>query len=138
MLLLKNATYIDWKTLEFVKTNIIVGQGVEGKISIQFENELPVHDKDCKIIDCTGKYFTKSFADGHHHAYSSLASGMPAPRKNPENFNEILEYIWWNLDKCLDEVMVRYSALATAIACAKAGLHSSSTIMHRQLSKKGT
>jgi cytosine/adenosine deaminase-related metal-dependent hydrolase len=121
MIYLKNATYIDWKTLEFIKTHIIVGQGVEGIISFQSDNELPVYDKDCKIIDCTSKYVTKSFAVGHHHVYSALARGMGAPKKNPTNFIEILEYIWWNLDKCLDEEMIRYSALATAIACAKAG-----------------
>ena len=139
MIYLKNATYIDWKTLEFVKTNIIVGQGVEGKISFQFESELPVHDKDCKIIDCTGKYVTKSFAVGHHHAYSSLARGMGAPKINPTNFLEILEYIWWNLDKCLDEEMVRYSALTAAMACAKAGStfvidhHASPNFVHNTL-----
>ena len=64
---------------------------------------------------------TKSFAVGHHHVYSALARGMGAPKKNPENFVEILEYIWWTLDKCLDEEMIEYSALTTAIACAKAG-----------------
>ena len=121
MIYLKNATYIDWKTLEFIKTDIIVEQGVESKISFQSDNELPLHDKDSKIIDCKGKYVTKSFAVGHHHAYSSLARGMGAPKKNPANFLEILQYIWWNLDKCLDEEMIRYSALTTAMACAKAG-----------------
>ncbi len=121
MLLLKNATYIDWKTLEFVKTDIFVSEGEGGKISFQAENELKVHDKDYNIIDCTAKYVTKSFAVGHHHVYSSLARGKRAPKRNPANFLEILEYIWWNLDKCLDEEMIRYSALTTAMACAKAG-----------------
>ena len=121
MIYLKNATYIDWKTLEFEKTDIFVAEGEEGKISFRSENELPAHDKDIKIIDCTGKYVTKSFVVGHHHVYSSLARGMGAPKKNPANFLEILEYIWWNLDKCLDEEMIRYSALTTAMACAKAG-----------------
>jgi cytosine/adenosine deaminase-related metal-dependent hydrolase len=46
---------------------------------------------------------------------------MPAPEKNPGNFLEILQYIWWNLDKKLDKEMVEASALATALACAKAG-----------------
>lgn len=46
---------------------------------------------------------------------------MPAPKKNPENFREILKYIWWTLDKSLDKDTIEASALATAIACAKAG-----------------
>ncbi|PIY03337.1 MAG: amidohydrolase, partial [Bacteroidetes bacterium CG_4_10_14_3_um_filter_31_20] len=49
------------------------------------------------------------------------ARGMGAPKKNPENFYEILKYVWWTLDKCLDKEMIEASALSTAIACAKSG-----------------
>jgi len=47
---------------------------------------------------------------------------MPAPEKSPENFYEILKYVWWTLDKCLDKDMIEASALATAVACAKNGV----------------
>lgn len=120
-LILKNANYIDWRTLFLSRTHIIIEEGVEGSISF-FDDfiEVPVSGNN-EIIDCTGKLVTKSFAIGHHHAYSALARGMPAPRKSPTNFLEILKYIWWNLDKALDKDMIEASALATAIACAKAG-----------------
>ena len=117
-ILLKNATYIDSKTLEFKNTNILVEEGAQGKI--QFLDN-PDTYKLKETINCTGKIVTKSFAVGHHHVYSALARGMGAPKKNPENFYEILEYVWWTLDKCLDKEMIEYSALTTAIACAKAG-----------------
>ena len=119
MILLKNATFIDWQTLNFKQTDILVEEGVEGKIT-----EYPAGLKKPQgitEIDCTGKIVTKSFAVGHHHVYSALARGMGAPKKNPENFYEILKYIWWNLDKSLDKEMIEASALSTAIACAKAG-----------------
>ncbi|MFO8022298.1 MAG: amidohydrolase family protein [Perlabentimonas sp.] len=119
--LLKNATYIHWETLEFTKTNIIVDEETNG--SIHFVDNLKDIDKtvNYQIIDCKGKLVTKSFAVGHHHAYSALAKGMPAPKKQPENFQEILQYVWWTLDKCLDKETVELSALVTAMACAKAG-----------------
>lgn len=117
-ILLKNATYIDWKTLEFKNTHIFIEEGIHGKI--QFSDN-PDSYKLKETIDCKGKIVTKSFAVGHHHVYSAMARGMGAPKKNPENFYEILEYVWWTLDKCLDKDMVEYSALTTAIACAKAG-----------------
>ncbi len=117
-ILLKNATYIHWKTLEFITTDILVENGVNASIS--FINKANKHT-DYEIIDCTGKFITKAFAVGHHHVYSALARGMPAPKKTPSNFHEILKYIWWNLDKALDAEMIEASALATAIACAKAG-----------------
>ena len=118
-ILLKNAQYIDWKSLEFKTTNILVEEGLDGKIQF-FGNKIPdrvIHES----IDCKGKIVTKSFAVGHHHVYSALARGMGAPKKNPENFYEILKYVWWTLDKALDKEAVEASALATAVACAKAG-----------------
>ncbi|NOX84413.1 MAG: amidohydrolase family protein [Chlorobi bacterium] len=117
-LLLKNATYIDWRTLEFRETHILVTGGTNG--AIRFTDKFP-EEKDYETLDCTGKYVTKSFAVGHHHAYSALARGMPAPEKLPQNFLEILQYIWWSLDKALDRESIKASALVTAMACAKAG-----------------
>ncbi len=116
-LLLKNATYIDWKTLQFRNTNILVEEGLNGKI--QFTNDDTSNASE--VVDCKGKFVTKSFAVGHHHVYSALARGMGAPKKNPENFYEILKYVWWTLDKALDKEMIEASALYTAMACAKAG-----------------
>jgi len=117
-LLLKNATYIDWKTLEFKITTLLVEEGIKGKI--QFVDNISNINVG-QTIDCTGKLVTKSFAVGHHHVYSALARGMGAPKKNPENFYEILQYIWWTLDKALDKDMIEASALTTAMACAKSG-----------------
>ncbi len=118
MILLKNATYIDWKTLEFKNTNILVEEGLKGKIQF-IDNTESV--KEDETIDCKGKLVTKSFGVGHHHVYSALARGMGAPKKNPKNFYEILEYVWWTLDKALDKDLIEASALTTAIACAKTG-----------------
>ncbi len=119
MIILKNTTYIDWESYSFTKGHMLIEPGLNGKISIV--QQLPELVTDDQIIDCQDKYVTKSMACGHHHAYSALATGMPAPAKVPGNFYEILKYIWWNLDKALDLEMIEYSALLTAIACAKAG-----------------
>lgn len=118
-ILLKNAQYIDWESLEFKNTNIVVEAGSSGKIQF-LGNILPTVAAD-QTIDCRGKIVTKSFAVGHHHVYSALARGMGTPKKNPENFYEILKYVWWALDKALDKDMIEASALTTAMACAKAG-----------------
>ena len=138
MILLKNGTYIDWQTLEFIHADILVEEVPGG--GLRFVNPLTPNPLSVRpagspegrvesptpetpqIIDCSGKFITKSFANGHHHAYSALARGMPAPKKNPENFQEILQFIWWNLDKALDLELIRLSALVTAIACAKNGV----------------
>ena len=115
--ILKNATFIHWQTLKFRQVNIRVSENG----GIEFLSAIPQDGKE-EILDCTGKLVTKSFACGHHHVYSALSRGMPAPEKSPENFYEILKYVWWTLDKCLDKDMIEASALATAVACAKNGV----------------
>lgn len=117
---LANATFIDWKTLEFTKgATIKVEEGVSGAIS--FVDTVPAGGSDT-VLDCGGKYVTKSFVCGHHHVYSALSRGMNTVKKAPTNFLEVLQYIWWALDKCLDDASVEASALVTAAACAKNGV----------------
>jgi cytosine/adenosine deaminase-related metal-dependent hydrolase len=49
--------------------------------------------------------------NAHTHIYSGLAPfGMPQPREPPENFVQILERVWWRLDRALDERSLAASA----------------------------
>jgi putative selenium metabolism protein SsnA len=59
--------------------------------------------------------------NAHTHLYSTLARGMPGPKDAPKNFLEILQKIWWKLDRALDEESIYYSALLGAIEAVKAG-----------------
>jgi cytosine/adenosine deaminase-related metal-dependent hydrolase len=58
---------------------------------------------------------------GHHHLYSALARGMPAPPKRPSDFTSILEQIWWRLDTALDLEMIRWSAMLGALEALESG-----------------
>ena len=53
---------------------------------------------------------TAGMVCGHHHLYSSLARGMPAPPQTPDTFLSILENVWWRLDAALDLDMLYWSA----------------------------
>ncbi|MFK8023730.1 MAG: amidohydrolase family protein [Ilumatobacter sp.] len=57
----------------------------------------------------------------HHHLYSALARGMPAPPKNPASFLDVLENIWWRLDTALDLEMIEWSAKLGALEALEAG-----------------
>jgi cytosine/adenosine deaminase-related metal-dependent hydrolase len=49
--------------------------------------------------------------NAHTHLYSGLAPlGMPAPPRPPASFVEILELVWWRLDRALDEASLRAAA----------------------------
>jgi cytosine/adenosine deaminase-related metal-dependent hydrolase len=58
---------------------------------------------------------------GHHHLYSSLARGMPAPPQVPTAFPDILEQIWWRLDRALDLELVAWSARLGALEALECG-----------------
>jgi cytosine/adenosine deaminase-related metal-dependent hydrolase len=64
---------------------------------------------------------TPGLVCAHHHLYSSLARGMPAPPRTPASFPEILELVWWRLDTALDLEMIRWSAMLGALEALKAG-----------------
>jgi cytosine/adenosine deaminase-related metal-dependent hydrolase len=64
---------------------------------------------------------TAGLVCSHHHLYSALARGMPAPPKTPTGFVEILEQIWWRLDTALDLEMLEWSAKLGALEALQAG-----------------
>jgi cytosine/adenosine deaminase-related metal-dependent hydrolase len=64
---------------------------------------------------------TPGLVCAHHHLYSTLARGMPAPPATPTDFPSILEQVWWRLDLALDLELVRWSALLGAVEALEAG-----------------
>src|SRR5215216_2151472 len=64
---------------------------------------------------------TSGLVCAHHHLYSALARGMPAPPVTPHDFAGILEQVWWRLDTALDLEMLRASARLGAVEALLAG-----------------
>ena len=122
MIYLKNARYFDPKGIGVYEGDLLVEEGQEGKLFLVGPGErIPATD-GLETIDCGGKLVMGAFINGHHHAYSALACGMPAPARAPKNFAETLQKIWWNLDKNLTPDMIRICGYVTAIASARAGV----------------
>ncbi|MBI2943223.1 MAG: putative aminohydrolase SsnA [Candidatus Wallbacteria bacterium] len=57
----------------------------------------------------------------HTHLYGSLARGMALKDPPPGNFLEILERLWWRLDRKLDAEAIRASAMVGLIDALMAG-----------------
>ncbi len=74
-----------------------------------------------EVVDCDGCVVLSGLVNGHTHLYSALATGMPAPPKSPTNFYEILQYVWWRLDRALDADAVEMSALVGGIGALRCG-----------------
>ena len=64
---------------------------------------------------------TPGLVCAHHHLYSALARGMPAPSVAPTTFRQILERVWWRLDRALDLEMIRWSAMLGALEALERG-----------------
>ena len=66
---------------------------------------------DAQRIACEGTTLEPGRINAHTHIYSGLAPlGMPAPEPPPENFVQILERVWWRLDRALDADSLRAGA----------------------------
>jgi putative selenium metabolism protein SsnA len=72
-------------------------------------------------LDATGCVVIPGNVNAHMHAYSALARGMPYRLAPPTNFHEILERVWWRLDRALDPDSIRASALVAAREALLAG-----------------
>lgn len=57
----------------------------------------------------------------HTHLYSALARGMPYTLEPPTSFLQILQRVWWRLDRALDDDCVRASALVGGMEALLSG-----------------
>src|SRR6266480_3524630 len=65
---------------------------------------------DADYVDANGGLIMPGFLCSHTHFYSAFARGMAIPGDPPRNFLEILERLWWRLDKLLTLGDTRASA----------------------------
>jgi len=73
-------------------------------------------------IDGDGKLALPGLICCHTHLYSALARGLAVPDYAPSTFAEILEQLWWRLDKALDANTLRASAQIGAMEAARCGI----------------
>ncbi|MDB4935830.1 MAG: hypothetical protein JWP87_2802 [Labilithrix sp.] len=101
---------------------------VRGETIVQVGGQMP---EGLPRVDVGGCILTPAFTVAHTHLYMSLTCGMPPPPSTPRTLTDVLQWVWWALDKALDDDLVHTSALVGAAMAAKAGaacivdLHSS-------------
>jgi putative selenium metabolism protein SsnA len=75
-----------------------------------------------EFVDAHGQVIMPGLINAHTHIYSGLARGLAINGNNPNNFLEILEGMWWNIDRHLDLDGTRASAYATVLDCIRDGV----------------
>jgi len=74
-----------------------------------------------EIYDCNNQIVMPGLVNCHSHIYSTFARGWITEFK-PESFVELLEQMWWKLDRVLDEKDIYYSGLVSGIEFIKNGV----------------
>ena len=77
---------------------------------------------DAEFIDAKGGMIHPAFINTHEHIYSALARGLSIKGYNPNGFLEILDGLWWTIDRNLDNDLTKLSAEATYLECIKNGV----------------
>jgi len=114
--LIKGSTIVTFDPPEIERADLRIQAG-----RIVERNSALEPNESEEIVDLNGKFIMPGMVCAHTHLYSALARGMPAPPRAPTNFKEILELVWWRLDRALDEEAIYWSAIAGAIDAARAG-----------------
>lgn len=71
--------------------------------------------------DSKGRLILPGMTCVHHHLYSTFARGIALKGEAPRKFGEILERLWWRLDKSLGLEDIYFSALIPLIECLRCG-----------------
>jgi putative selenium metabolism protein SsnA len=83
--------------------------------------DLAARFPDVDRWDAGGQLVLPASICAHTHFYGAFARGMAIPGQPPENFPQILQQLWWQLDKALTLEDVRYSALVCLIDAVRHG-----------------
>ena len=77
---------------------------------------------EAEYIDARGGVIMPAFINTHEHIYSAMARGLSINGYNPNGFLEILDGMWWTIDRHLTNEQTRQSARATYIDSIKNGV----------------
>ena len=77
---------------------------------------------DAEFVDAHGGIIMPAFINAHEHIYSAFARGLSVNGYAPKGFLDILDGMWWNIDRHLDHLMTRYSAYMTLLECIRSGV----------------
>lgn len=77
---------------------------------------------EAEFIDAKGKVIMPAFINAHEHIYSAFARGISVNGYDPKGFLDILDGMWWTIDRNLTLQDTYLSAMATYIDCIKNGV----------------
>ena len=77
---------------------------------------------DAEYVDAKGGVIMPAFINTHEHIYSAMARGLSIKGYDPKGFLDILDGMWWTIDRHLTNEQTRQSARATYLDSIKNGV----------------
>ncbi len=96
-----------------IREGRIAALGTTAALTVQYPDE--------ERLDAGGQLALPALLCGHTHFYGAFARGWAYPGPPATCFGEVLERLWWRLDKGLTLEDVRYSALVCLIDAIRHG-----------------
>lgn len=120
-MLITNATLITWGQPNQILENHAVYVEQDKIAEVGSDSALRQKYPQAPQIDAHGQYVMPGNICAHTHFYGAFARGLAIPGEAPKDFPEILERLWWKLDKALTLEDVRFSALVCLVDAVKHG-----------------
>lgn len=76
---------------------------------------------DAEYIDAKGGVIMPGLINAHNHIYSAFSRGLSIDGYSPAGFLDILDGLWWTIDRNLLVEDTKWSAMATYLDCIKNG-----------------
>jgi putative selenium metabolism protein SsnA len=120
-MLITNATIITWEKENRILENHAVLIENDRIREIGGTKELTEKYPKEENLDARGQFVMPGSICAHTHFYSAFARGMAIPGPAPKDFPEILQKLWWPLDRSLDAESIQYSVLPGLVDAIKHG-----------------
>ena len=101
------------------------GAVVIDKTAIKKVGELETLKKEfpkAEFVDAKGGVIMPAFINTHEHIYSAMARGLSIKGYDPRGFLDILDGMWWTIDRHLTNEQPRQRARVTYMDCIKNGV----------------
>lgn len=119
-MLIQNCSIVTWGIPNQILDRQSIRISAEKIVEIgPAESLLPADGEE--VLDARGQFAMPGLICAHTHFYSAFSRGMAIPGPAPKTFPEILDKLWWPLDRALDLEDVRSSALACLVNAIRHG-----------------
>lgn len=91
-------------------------------MAVGSEEELRIQAPSARFVDAYGGVIMPGLINAHGHIYSAFARGVAIKGYAPKNFSDILDGMWWAIDRHMNLADTEASARAIYVDCIRCGV----------------